>query len=366
MPPRSLPHALHLTPSQRGGLAELFPALTADELATMLGSAARGRAALRWLYAQDPVPVTLPGRIEGVARAVWGSFVAGAAWAPPEVVARRRSDDGTTKYALRFGDAVVETVRIPARGRSTVCVSSQAGCTRHCVFCATQTLGFQRQLSAAEMVWQFLVARAEAEPATPVRNVVFMGMGEPMDNLDEVLRVVRVLTQSPAPELRATAVTVSTSGVLPGIQRFLRECPASLALSLNATTDETRARLMPHDRIWPIDRVLQCLREHARSHPGRLFFAEYVLLDGVNDSDADVDRLVALLDGIPSRVNLIPHNPFPGSDLRPPSPARVRAFQARVVASGLRCMVRWPRGRAIAAACGQLATRDLSLGLSMS
>src|SRR5207302_8062497 len=134
--------------------------------------------------------------------------------------------------------ATVETVRIPSRGRHTVCISSQAGCTRRCVFCATQTLGFKRHLSAEEMIFQFMVAKG--------RNVVFMGMGEPMDNLDAVLRAVEVLTQSPLPQLRARSVTVSTSGVLPGMQRFLAESKASLALSLNATTDQTRALLMPH------------------------------------------------------------------------------------------------------------------------
>jgi 23S rRNA (adenine2503-C2)-methyltransferase len=329
-------------------------ALTLDELAGELGSVVRARGVLRWLYAQRSLPARLPACVEGVSQRAWGAFVSRAEWAPPGVVERQRSRDGTTKYALRFGDAVVEAVRIPARGRSTVCVSSQAGCTRHCAFCATQTLGFARHLTADEMVAQFLVARVEADPEAPVRNVVFMGMGEPMDNLDEVLRAVRVLTQAPAPQLRAQSVTVSTSGVLPGMERLLRESQASLALSLNATTDETRARLMPHGRTWPIDRLLGLLRADALAHPRRLTFIEYVLFAGVNDADADADRLVRLLAGIPARINLIPHNPFAASDLRAPSPERVLAFQARVVAQGRRCLVRWPRGREIAAACGQL------------
>jgi 23S rRNA (adenine2503-C2)-methyltransferase len=325
-----------------------------DELGAALGSAARARGVLRWLYAQRGVPAALPARIEGVSQRAWADFVERVEWAPPTVVERQRSADGTAKYALGFADAVVETVRIPVRGRSTVCVSSQAGCTRRCVFCATQTLGLRRHLTAAEMVTQFMVARAEADADAPVRNVVFMGMGEPMDNLDEVLRAVRVLTQAPAPQLRWQSVTVSTSGVLPGMRRFLRECPASLALSLNATTDETRARLMPHTRTWPIDQLLGLLRGDAPRNPRRVHCIEYVLFAGVNDGDADADRLVPLLAGVPARINLIPYNPFPGSDLQAPSSARVLAFQARVVAQGQRCMVRWPRGREIAAACGQL------------
>ncbi len=205
------------------------------------------------------------------------------------------------------------------------------------------------------MVMQVLVARAEADVAAPVRNVVFMGMGEPMDNLDEVLRAVAVLTQSPAPELKRQSVTVSTAGVLPGMRRFLAECSASLALSLNATTDEVRTRLMPHGRAWPIAALLDLLRADADANPGRLHFIEYVLFDGLNDGDDDADRLVRLLDGVRSRVNLIPHNPFPGSAYRAPSAARVLAFQERIVGQGRRCHVRWPRGSEIAAACGQLA-----------
>jgi 23S rRNA (adenine2503-C2)-methyltransferase len=249
----------------------------------------------------------------------------------------------------------VETVRIPGRGRSTVCVSSQAGCTRRCTFCATATLGFERQLAADEIVLQVMLARAEAPRSAPVKNVVFMGMGEPMDNLDAVLRAVRVLTQAPAPQLRMSAITVSTAGVLPGLRRFLRDCSASLALSLNATDDATRAHLMPHGRTWPIADLLAALRADAERHPRRVHFIEYVLLAGVNDGDRDAERLVALLAGVPARVNVIAHNGFAGSAFRPPSDDRVLAFQARVAAAGIRCLVRWPRGREIAAACGQLA-----------
>jgi 23S rRNA (adenine2503-C2)-methyltransferase len=339
-------------------------AATVDELAADLGSAARARATLRWLHGQPSLPSTLPAAVPGVARAAWTRFRAAGPWTPPAIDTRVASADGTVKYALRFGTTVVETVRIPARGRSTVCVSSQAGCTRHCVFCATQTLGFERQLTADEIVAQFMVARAEAPADAPARNVVFMGMGEPMDNLDEVLRAVGALTQSPAPQLRARSVTVSTSGVLPGMRRFLRETRASLALSLNATTDETRARLMPHDRIWPIARLVELLRDDAVRAPERLTFVEYVLFADVNDTDADAERLVALLAGVPARVNLIPHNAFPGGDLRAPTPERVRAFQARIAAGGRRCLIRAPRGRDIAAACGQLVRAAVGDGFT--
>jgi 23S rRNA (adenine2503-C2)-methyltransferase len=238
-----------------------------------------------------------------------------------------------------------------------VCVSSQAGCTRHCRFCATATLGFARNLTAGEIVLQYAVARAEAPPERPARNVVFMGMGEPMDNLDEVLTAVTVLTEEAAPRLSSSHVTVSTSGVLPEMKRFLRESRAHLALSLNATTDEQRERLMPHNRVWPIASLLDALREDQALGSRRRYFIEYVVWQDVNDTDEDARRLGALLTGLPAHVNLIPHNAFEGSPLRAPSDERVLAFQARVQETGLRCLVRWPRGREVAAACGQLARR---------
>jgi 23S rRNA (adenine2503-C2)-methyltransferase len=251
----------------------------------------------------------------------------------------------------------VESVLIPARGRSSVCISSQSGCTRRCAFCATATLKYRRSLTAAEMVAQFRFVQARAPAQAPARNVVFMGMGEPLDNLDEVLRAVEALTQSPAPQLGAEQVTVSTSGVLPGMQRFLRECKASLALSFNATTDAQRDVLMPHNKTWPIASLVEALREDRLRNPRRAHFIEYVLFDGVNDQPEDAVRLVEWMQGLNVRINLIPHNPFPGNPYRAPPDERVLDFQRRVHGSGLLCFVRWPRGRGVAGACGQLALR---------
>ena len=340
--------------------ARQLPALTLDELTAELSSRARAVETLRWLYAQRPLPALLPEALPGVSHRVWKPFLKRHALVLPRVTERQQSPDGTTKYALEFDGTNVETVRIPAKGRSTICVSSQAGCTRKCVFCATKELGFIRQLKAEEMVAQYLLARSEAPAHQPASNVVFMGMGEPMDNLDEVLRAVEVLTQSPAPQLRHVAVTVSTSGVLPGLERFLAESKASLALSLNATTDETRAQVMPQSKTWPIAALLGALRDDVVRRGGkRAYFIEYVLFKDLNDTDADADRLVVLLDGIPSRVNLIPYNPYPGTGLETPSDARVRAFHERLVKHGMLTLIRWPRGREIAAACGQLVlSRD--------
>jgi 23S rRNA (adenine2503-C2)-methyltransferase len=268
-----------------------------------------------------------------------------------------KSADGTLKLALRFGDATVETVLIPGRGRSTVCVSSQSGCTRHCDFCATARLGFGRNLRAGEIVLQYLLAAAAAGPARP-RNVVFMGMGEPLDNLDEVLAAVRALTDV-FPGLSPRHVTVSTAGVLPRMKRFLEESDASLALSLNATTDPQRTLLMPHNSRWPIAALLRALRDDQSRDAKRRCFIEYVLLAGVNDSPQDALRLAALLAGMNAQVNLIPHNPFPGGAYTAPSRAATLRFQAELRAGGAKSIVRWPRGGDIAGACGQLALRGV-------
>jgi 23S rRNA (adenine2503-C2)-methyltransferase len=336
------------------------PTLTGLPLAgltALLGSRTRALAARRWLFDVRPAPSALPERVPGVNPRAWEA-VRGEAPLPEWRLADRQvAPDGTVKLALALRDAAIETVLIPAGERSTVCVSSQAGCTRHCVFCATATLGFRRQLSAGEIVLQYLVARAEAPPDQPPRNVVFMGMGEPMDNLDAVLGAVSALTDAGAPGLSWEHVTVSTAGVLPEMQRFLRSSRAQLALSLNATTDEQRERLMPHNRVWPIPKLLGALRDDHERGSRRRYFIEYVLWNGVNDTDDDASRLTSLLAGLPAHVNLIPHNAFAGSAFEPPAPERVLAFQRIVHDAGVRCLVRWPRGREIAAACGQLALR---------
>ncbi len=337
-----------------------FTALPLAELTTLLGSRTRALAARRWLFEANPLPATLPERIPGVSAAPWERVRARAPLPTWRLVSRREAPDGTTKLALQFDGTTVESVLIPAEGRSTVCVSSQSGCTRHCRFCATATLGFTRPLTAGEIVLQYAAARIEAPASAPARNVVFMGMGEPMDNLDAVLAAVCWLTEEAAPRLSVRHVTVSTSGVLPGMRRFLRESRAHLALSLNATTDVQRESVMPHNRVWPIGALLDALREDAARGTDRRYFIEYVLWSGVNDSDEDARRLVGLLAALPAHVNLIPHNPFDGNGFQPPSADRVLAFQRQVHEGGVRCLVRWPRGREVAAACGQLSRQERS------
>jgi 23S rRNA (adenine2503-C2)-methyltransferase len=337
-----------------------FTGLSLAALSERLGSRTRALAARRWLYACRPVPTHLPERIAGVAPSAWDEAREGAPLPEWRLAERTESVDGTVKYALDVAGATIETVLIPTDDRSTVCVSSQSGCSRKCGFCATATLGFGRQLTPGEIVLQYLVAQSEAPAASPARNVVFMGMGEPMDNLEAVMAAVDRLLEPPVPRLGAGHVTVSTSGVLPGLKRFLKEGRGHLALSLNATTDVARETLMPHNRQWPIGDLLDALREDQRRGSRRRYFIEYVLWDGVNDSDEDAARLIALLTGLPAHVNLIPHNAFEGNALRPSPVERVTRFQSLLHAGGVRALVRTPRGREIAAACGQLARRHTS------
>ena len=331
-------------------------ASTVGDLSSLLGSDARALA-LRRLLIEKPL-AALPSKVPGVAEAVLAPLRGFLILPQARVSSTLQAEDGTTKWAVNFGDGQsAETVLIPSRTRGTICVSSQSGCTRACAFCATATMGFRRNLSAGEIVYQYLIAReAAVEAGLEASNVVFMGMGEPLDNLDAVLAAVRSLTDV-FPGLSPRRVTVSTSGVAPRMSRFLRESRASLALSLNASDDLTRTRIMPHNQTWPLASIMNVLREASEARPRR-FFVEYVQLPGVNDSPADASRIATLLRGLDCHVNVIPHNPFPGSPFRAPEREETLRFHAHVKAQGLTGIIRWPRGRDVSGACGQLALRS--------
>ncbi|MCL2179211.1 MAG: 23S rRNA (adenine(2503)-C(2))-methyltransferase RlmN [Proteobacteria bacterium] len=332
-------------------------AMTLEELTAKLHSRQRALGLLRWLWHRPPtLPQTLelPPHLEAVGHRWLSLLQPHMPPLLPEVLQRLQAEDGTCKALLGLGEARVEAVYIPQRGRNTLCLSCQYGCTRRCVFCATASMGFMRHLKAEEMLAQFFLLRW-VRPEVAVRNVVFMGMGEPMDNLEEVLRAVQILTQPGGPCLRAQKVTVSTSGILPGMQRFLEESQASLALSLNATTEEQRNRLMPQNRLWPMGELLALLRRYGKLQPKREHFVSYLMLKGLNDSEEDAVRLAHLLKGIPVRLNLIPFNAHEGSPFEAPSIEKLKGFWQNLKAAGVRCLVRWPKGQEVAAACGQLA-----------
>ncbi|HEY8377728.1 MAG TPA: 23S rRNA (adenine(2503)-C(2))-methyltransferase RlmN [Nannocystis sp.] len=265
----------------------------------------------------------------------------------------RRAADGTCKLVFATDDgAAVESVLIPGPERATLCVSSQIGCAMGCGFCLTATMGLGRNLRAAEIVDQFVIARRHF-PDVWISNVVFMGMGEPLHNLDEVLPAIEVLTDDRGLGLSHRRVTVSTSGLVPQIARFVAASDAQLAVSVNATTDALRDVLMPVNRKYPLGVLFAALRALPLPRRARVTL-EYVLLAGVNDSLADAERLADLVQGLPCKLNLIPYNPHPGSAFRRPDPDQVAAFKAYLQARHLNTSIRATRGDDTMAACGQL------------
>ncbi len=285
--------------------------------------------------------------------------------ARPEVVTRQISDDGTRKYLLRIaGGHEVEAVYIPEESRGTLCISSQVGCTLTCSFCHTGTQRLVRNLTAAEIVGQVLVARDDLgewpQPGAPrnesrlVSNVVLMGMGEPLYNFDNVRDAMKVVMDGEGLSISRRRITLSTSGVVPEIARTAQEIGCLLAVSFHATTDAVRDTLVPINKRWNIKTLLDALRDYPRlSNSERITF-EYVMLKGVNDSDADARRLVQLIAGIPAKINLIPFNEWPGAPYQRSDWARIEAFADIVHKAGYASPIRTPRGEDIMAACGQL------------
>ncbi|MBW7056181.1 23S rRNA (adenine(2503)-C(2))-methyltransferase RlmN [Paracoccus bogoriensis] len=283
----------------------------------------------------------------------------------PELVTRQISRDGTRKYLVRIaGGHEVEVVYIPEEGRGTLCISSQVGCTLTCSFCHTGTQKLVRNLTPAEIVGQVMLARddlgewpvqgAPKDETRLVSNIVLMGMGEPLYNFENVRDAMKVVMDGEGLSLSRRRITLSTSGVVPEIARTAQEIGCLLAVSFHATTDEVRDRLVPINRRWNIATLLEALRDYPRlSNSERITF-EYVMLDGVNDSDADARRLVKLIQGIPAKINLIPFNEWPGAPYRRSSPERIRAFADIIYKAGYASPIRTPRGEDIMAACGQL------------
>jgi 23S rRNA (adenine2503-C2)-methyltransferase len=283
----------------------------------------------------------------------------------PEIVTRQVSEDGTRKYLLRIaGGHEVEAVYIPEEDRGTLCISSQVGCTLTCPFCHTGTQKLVRNLSAAEIVGQVLVCRddlgewprAGERPSERrlLSNIVLMGMGEPLYNFEAVRDAMLVAMDNEGLSLSRRRITLSTSGVVPNIARWGEEAATMLAISLHATTDELRDVLVPINRKWKLDELLGACRSYPRlSNAERITF-EYVMLKGVNDSDADAKRLVRLIAGIPAKINLIPFNPWPGATYERSDWDRIEAFAEIVNRAGYASPVRTPRGQDILAACGQL------------
>lgn len=275
-----------------------------------------------------------------------------------EVDAVERSIDGTLKARLATEDGdIVEAVLIPEERRTTLCISTQVGCPLACSFCATGALGFRRNLRTGEIVDQVLRMRELLPAGRTLTNVVYMGMGEPLLNLPNVIESIRLLIHPKAFALAPRRITVSTSGVVPKIAPLLEVAPVNLAVSLHAATDAVRDVLVPLNRRYPLAELIGALRSLPALGPRHPIFFEYTLMEGVNDSLDDARRLVKLLRGLPAKLNVIPMNPHPGAPYRPPAPEVAERFLAEVAAAGIRTTLRRPRGRDIDAACGQLAGR---------
>ncbi|NLO80208.1 MAG: 23S rRNA (adenine(2503)-C(2))-methyltransferase RlmN [Xanthomonadaceae bacterium] len=274
----------------------------------------------------------------------------------PEVIFDQRSADGTRKWLLRLdGGNAIETVFIPEPNRGTLCVSSQVGCALECSFCSTATQGFNRNLTIAEIIGQLRFAvSALAEEGRKVTNVVFMGMGEPLLNFNNVVAAASLMVDDHAYGLSKRRVTISTSGVVPALYRLAEATDVSLAVSLHAPNDELRDQLVPINKKYPIAELLPACRNYLGNNPHRRITWEYVMLDGVNDQDEHARQLARLLAGIPSKINLIPFNPFPGSRYRRSSPERIQRFARILQQAGYVTTTRRTRGDDIDGACGQL------------
>jgi len=344
----------------------------------------RARQLFRWLHNKG---VATLDEMTDLPRSFRERLAAETALTTLEIDGVQVSRDGTRKYRLRTPDGMlIEAVYMPdetgpdtfdpedpseaepgasRRIRRTLCVSTQVGCAMGCGFCLTATMGLKRDLTPGEIADQVYRVNADLralgdstmDPQRPLTNLVYMGMGEPLHNYENVKRSLDLLLDADGANFSHRHVTVSTSGLVPNIQRLGEETQVKLAVSLNATTDEGRAKLMPVDRKWNIAALLDACRKFPMKYGRRITF-EYVMLRGVNDTDDDAHRLAALLQGIPAKVNLIPYNENPGLGFGDPGEARVQAFRGILEQHGLAAMVRKNRGRDISAACGQLAIQE--------
>jgi len=277
----------------------------------------------------------------------------------PNIQNKTYSLDGSIKYLFKLDDGeLVESVWMPSDSRKTLCLSTQVGCRLNCSFCLTASLGLKRNLEAGEIIGQCIAINEDLDEDDSITNVVFMGMGEPLDNLGPVIDALRLMTAPEAMRLSTRKVTVSTSGLVDKINEFKKEnLHINLAISLNATEDETRNRLMPINKKYPIKTLIDCLRNYPLK-PQRRHTIEYVLLDGINDKDADARRLAKWLKEIPCKINLIPFNSFESSEYRPPSEKQTLKFQDYLISQNFSAFIRQNRATDILGACGQLAAQS--------
>ena len=319
----------------------------------------RGEQAWRWVHGKG---ATTWDEMTNIGPAVRERLAAAARIGTLTLAEVQRSRDGTKKLRFTTRDGyAIESVLIPDGDKTTQCISSQVGCAVDCQFCATAKLGLTRNLDPGEIADQVYRARAllaDEDPDRRITNLVYMGMGEPLHNYDNVMRSLRILTHDLGVGLSQRRITVSTSGLVPRLEKLGKEdVRPNLAVSLNAPNDDVRDAIMPINKKWNIGKLLGAIRAYPLEHRRRVTF-EYVLLGGVNDSLADAAQLARLLRGVKCKVNVIPYNPHPEAPYRRPAPDVVDAFQNECKRLGLPTYLRTPRGDDIDAACGQLANRS--------
>lgn len=322
----------------------------------------RATQVLRWLHQRGAADF---GQMTDLAKSLRAKLEEAACIAPPGVVGDSVSEDDTRKWLIKVDGAnAVEGVYIPERRRGTLCISSQAGCVLDCAFCSTGKQGFNRNLSTAEIIGQLWIANRELHRQAPgqlasgdriITNVVMMGMGEPLLNLDAVIPALRLMLDDNAYGLSRRRVTVSTSGVIPGMDRLAEECPVALAVSLHASNDALRDQLVPVNRKYPLKDLLAACNRYLVRAPRDFITFEYVMLDGVNDSDAHARELLDIARHVKCKFNLIPFNPFPASGFGRSGAERIRRFAEILQRDGITVTTRKTRGAGIDAACGQLA-----------
>jgi len=319
-----------------------------------------------WIYHQGATDFS---RMSSIAKPLQEKLAERFVIGRPEATTVQTSTDETRKFLFRFRDGQeAETVYIPDRreDRGAVCISSQVGCTLSCTFCHTGTQKLVRNLGAAEIVGQFMAARdsynewpsPRGETPRLLSTIVLMGMGEPLYNYDNVAKAMRIVMDGEGIGLSRRRITLSTSGVVPMMDRCGEELGINLAISLHAVRNDLRDEIVPLNRKYPIEELLAACRRYPAASNARRITFEYIMLRGINDSEADARELVRLISGIPAKVNLIPFNPWPGSDYRPSTKEQLAKFAQIVMDAGFASPIRMPRGRDILAACGQLKTES--------
>ncbi|MCQ9154743.1 23S rRNA (adenine(2503)-C(2))-methyltransferase RlmN [Acidomonas methanolica] len=324
----------------------------------------RAKQLWHWIYHQGATDFA---RMSSIARPLQEKLAERFVIGRPETATAQTSSDDTRKWLFRFRDGQeAETVYIPDRreDRGAVCISSQVGCTLSCTFCHTGTQRLVRNLGAAEIVGQFMAARdsygewpsPKGETPRLLSTIVLMGMGEPLYNYDNVAKAMRIVMDGEGIALSRRRITLSTSGVVPMMDRCGEELGINLAVSLHAVRNDLRDEIVPLNRKYPIEAVLDACRRYPSASNARRITFEYIMLRGVNDSEAEARELVRLIRGLPAKVNLIPFNPWPGSSFKPSTKEQLAKFAAIVMDAGFASPIRMPRGRDILAACGQLKT----------